>query len=81
MSLLSENVIPGNHGKIFSTNAQKKADLKEIEDRVMEIEGIKDIIFNEEVFPVEFTILPGEEAILKSKMIFNNTIITCHVSL
>jgi len=28
MSLLSENIIPGNHGKVFGTNAKDQKDLK-----------------------------------------------------
>jgi hypothetical protein len=30
MSLLSQNVIPGNHGKTFGTNAMEENDLKQL---------------------------------------------------
>ncbi|WP_055437141.1 hypothetical protein [Lacinutrix algicola] len=56
MSLLSENVIPGNHGKIFGTNAKENKDLEKIKNIVLSIEGIKDVIINSDVFPKEFTI-------------------------
>lgn len=56
MSLLNENVIPGNHGKVFSTNAKTNHDLEKIKTRVLELEGIKDVLINFEVFPREFTI-------------------------
>lgn len=56
MSLLSDNVIPGNHGKIFGTNANEKQDLENIKTKILKIDGIKDVIINNEVFPKEFTI-------------------------
>ncbi len=56
MSLLSENVIPGNHGKVFGTNATEKSDLEQIKKRILKLEGIKDVIINTEVFPREFTV-------------------------
>jgi hypothetical protein len=56
MSLLSENVIPGNHGKIFRTNAKNHQDLIKIKEAVSHIKGIKDVIINEDKFPVEITI-------------------------
>jgi len=56
MSLLSENLIPGNHGKIFGTNAKENTDLERIKDKVLSIKGIKDVIINSKVYPREFTI-------------------------
>jgi hypothetical protein len=56
MSLLSENVIPGNHGKIFGTNAKDGQDLEKIKTKVLSIDGIKDVIINTELYPKEFTI-------------------------
>jgi hypothetical protein len=55
MSFLSENVIPGNHGKVFGTNAKEAKDLKRIKEHLLKIEGIKNVIFNDD-FPVEFTV-------------------------
>ncbi len=56
MSLLSENIIPGNHGKIFGTNAKDKQDLEKIKTKVLSIDGIKNVIINTEIYPKEFTI-------------------------
>lgn len=56
MSLLSENVIPGNHGKTFGTNAMEENDLTAIKNSLLELEGIVDIILNTGVFPREFTV-------------------------
>lgn len=55
MSYISENVIPGNYGKIFGTDAKKNEDLLRIKQRLMEIDGIKEIIFND-IYPKEFTV-------------------------
>ncbi len=56
MSLLSENIIPGNHGKIFGTNAKEKKDLERIKNKVLLLTGIKEVKINLEVFPREFTV-------------------------
>jgi hypothetical protein len=42
--LLSQNVIPGNHGKTFGTNAMEENDLKQLKNSLLELEGIVDII-------------------------------------
>jgi hypothetical protein len=56
MSLLSENIIPGNHGKIFGTDAMEENDLIEIKTSLLTLEGINEVILNTEIFPREFTI-------------------------
>jgi len=56
MSLLSENVIPGNHGKIFGTNATTHQDLIKIQAAIQKVEGIKDALIEEDVFPREITV-------------------------
>lgn len=57
MNLLSENVIPGDHGKIFETNAKNQIELEGIKKAVLRIEGIKDVLINNDVFPREITVL------------------------
>ncbi|MFV8347098.1 MULTISPECIES: heavy-metal-associated domain-containing protein [Flavobacterium] len=56
MSLLTDNVIPGNHGTIFGTNATEDSDLMEIKTSLLELDGIKDVLLNTEIFPREFTV-------------------------
>ncbi|MFV7235290.1 MULTISPECIES: heavy-metal-associated domain-containing protein [Flavobacterium] len=56
MSVLTDNVIPGNHGKIFGTNAMEDSDLMEIKASLLELDGIKDVLLNTEIFPREFTV-------------------------
>ncbi|MDI5889412.1 heavy-metal-associated domain-containing protein [Flavobacterium yafengii] len=56
MSILTDNVIPGNHGKIFGTNAIEDIDLIEIKSSLLELDGIKEVLLNTEIFPREFTV-------------------------
>lgn len=56
MSLISVNVIPWDHGKVFGINAKEQGELEVIKNEVLTIEGIKDVIINSEVFPWEFKI-------------------------
>lgn len=55
MSLLSENVIPGNYGKVFGTDAKEQRDLDMIHKQLMKIDGIKEVNFNKG-FPIEFRV-------------------------
>lgn len=56
MSLISESVIPGNHGQIFGTDAKTKEELNKIKTVVQAIEGVEDALVNMNVFPREITI-------------------------
>jgi hypothetical protein len=56
MSLLDDNVIPGNHGKIFGTNANEPKDLMAIKHTLMELDGVVNVLVNDTIFPKEFTI-------------------------
>ena len=56
MSFLSDNVITGDHGKVFGTDAQKQEDLDKIFKDILAIDGIKDVIISPQKFPKEFTI-------------------------
>ena len=56
MSVLTDNIIPGNHGKIFGTNAVEESELTAIKTSLLELDGIKDVLLNTEIFPREFTV-------------------------
>lgn len=56
MSLISENIIPGNYGKVFSTDAKEEKDLLKIKNAIEKLPGIKDVILHMDKFPVELTI-------------------------
>ncbi|UOB18900.1 heavy-metal-associated domain-containing protein [Abyssalbus ytuae] len=56
MELISENVIPGNHGKIFATNAENKEQLEHIKKLVLEVPGIQHVEIKHETYPREFIV-------------------------
>ncbi|MFT5714378.1 MAG: hypothetical protein ACI9WT_000931 [Flavobacterium sp.] len=56
MGILEKNVIPGNDGKTFGTDAKEASDLSEIKSSLMEIDGIIDVVLNSDIFPREFTV-------------------------
>ncbi len=56
MSLLSEHIIPGNSGKVFTTNASKEKDLKRIKQVIMDVQGVDYVLIVRDVFPVEFIV-------------------------
>ncbi|TBX70546.1 heavy-metal-associated domain-containing protein [Flavobacterium silvisoli] len=56
MSLLTDNIIPGNQGMIFSTNAKEESDLAVIKRALLTLDGVEDVQINNTVFPLEFTV-------------------------
>lgn len=60
MSYISDNVIPGNHGKVFGTDAKETTDLQNIKNTILKISGVKEVTIDTEVFPIEFTVLTSE---------------------
>ena len=56
MSFLSENIIPGNYGKKFTTDATRPEDIKLIKDAIMKLEGIKEVIIEEGSQPMVFVV-------------------------
>ncbi|MCG9792228.1 heavy-metal-associated domain-containing protein [Flavobacterium algicola] len=56
MSLISNNIIPGSHGRIFGTNAKETSDLNTIKKSILTIEGIQEVTINEAIFPREITV-------------------------
>ena len=65
MSFLSDNVIPGNHGKVFGTNATTNYDLQRIKVKLLSLDGIKDVLINADVFPKEFAIYTSKVVTVK----------------
>lgn len=56
MSLINENVIPGDHGTIFETNAKEDYDLNRIKTIIEQMDGIRDVIIDKNEFPVTITV-------------------------
>lgn len=56
MTYISDNIIPGNHGKVFGTDAKEEKDLKNIARAIMDIDGVKDVIIDYSAFPRELNV-------------------------
>jgi hypothetical protein len=56
MTFISENIIPGNYGKKFTTDVDEASEQVKLEAAIMEVEGVKDIIFEKDVYLLEFTV-------------------------
>jgi len=56
MSLLSENIFPGKHGKVFGTNAKFDDDLFEIKRFLNSYDGIERVEIDKDKFPVEIKV-------------------------
>ena len=74
MSLLTENIIPGNHGKIFGTDASSDAEIERIKSKILKIDGVEKVSIIEGVYPKELivytskllSIVSIQEAVKKS---------------
>lgn len=60
MTIVSENVIPGNHGKVFSTSAENRTSLNNIKRAILRVDGVRDVVINERAFPIELTVQTSE---------------------
>ena len=55
MTFISENIIPGNHGKTFTTDVDEASEKTKLEAAIMEVEGVVKVIFTD-IFPLEITV-------------------------
>ncbi|AWG23337.1 hypothetical protein FFWV33_18270 [Flavobacterium faecale] len=60
MCLLSNNVIPGNRGTAFGTNAKEEKDLQNIQKMILTIDGIKEVLINFSIFPREIQVFSSK---------------------
>ncbi|MCB9195872.1 MAG: heavy-metal-associated domain-containing protein [Flavobacteriales bacterium] len=56
MSLLSENVIPGNHGTTFETDAKEDVQMAKIKSAIEKMNGVRDVIIENSGYPRTFTV-------------------------
>lgn len=56
MSLVTENVIPVDHGRIFGTNASSDSQMDRIKLAIEKVDGVKNVVLIEEVYPKEFIV-------------------------
>lgn len=55
MTFISDNIIPGNYGKIFTTDVNDASEKSKLEAAILKVEGVVKIIFSD-TFPLEFTV-------------------------
>ncbi|WP_366184391.1 heavy-metal-associated domain-containing protein [Flavobacterium ovatum] len=60
MCLLSNNVIPGTRGTLFGTDAKEENDLKNIQNMILTIDGIKEVMINLSLFPREIKVFSSK---------------------
>lgn len=65
MSLLTDNIIPGEHGKVFGTNANEEIELIEIKNSLLKVDGITEVSINNSIFPKEFTVFTSKVISIK----------------
>ncbi|MGJ5640578.1 heavy-metal-associated domain-containing protein [Formosa sp. S-31] len=56
MDILLDNVIPGNHNRMFETNATDEQDLLQIKEAIMRIRAIEKVEIKSNRFPVRITV-------------------------
>lgn len=55
MTFISENIIPGHHGKTFTTDVNEASEKSKLEAAILQIKGVVKVIFAD-TFPLEFTV-------------------------
>lgn len=55
MTFISDNIIPGNYGKTFTTDVNDASEKSKLEAAILKVEGVVKIIFSD-TFPLEFTV-------------------------
>lgn len=56
MSLIGENVIPGDHGRVFYVDINDENEFEEMKQKILKIKGVKDVLYHAGVYPREMTI-------------------------
>ena len=56
MDAIDEKTIPANHGKVFTVNIEDEFAFSDVQGSVMEITGIKDVLFDDGVEPHEIIV-------------------------
>lgn len=56
MSTISDNLIYGDNGRIFETNAANETELETIKNAILNIRGVNSVHFYEQKKPTEFSV-------------------------
>ena len=56
MTFVTENIIPGNHGKKFATDVNDPTQKSRLKNELLKVPGVMDVIFDVDKDPLVFTI-------------------------
>ena len=56
MGVIEENVIPGNHGKVFKVDIEDEFEFSDVQETIMQLDGVKDVLFDDGVYPHEIIV-------------------------
>lgn len=57
MSYINDIVIPGETGRVFTTNIKDKDKIENLKTLLLQMEGVTDVIVNQNSFPSELRLL------------------------
>ncbi|WP_299391203.1 heavy-metal-associated domain-containing protein [uncultured Gelidibacter sp.] len=78
MTYITENIIPGNYGKKFTTDVDDASEKSKLEAAILEVEGVTKVIFEENVYPLVFTI-HTDQVVHVSEIQDKAKALKCHV--
>lgn len=55
MTFISENIIPGNYGKKFTTDVNEPSEKSKLEAAILKVKGVTAVIFGT-TYPLELTV-------------------------
>ena len=55
MTYINDNIIPGNHGKTFTTDVRSPEEKSKLKAAIIKIDGVTNVIF-EDTYPSEVTV-------------------------
>ena len=56
MDAIDEKIIPANHGQVFEVDIEDEFAFSDVQESVMEIDGVKDVLFDDGVVPHEIIV-------------------------
>ena len=56
MDAIDEKTIPANHGQVFEVNIVDEFAFSDVQESIMEIDGVKDVLFDDGVVPHEIIV-------------------------
>ena len=65
MSFFSENILPGKTGQTFCIGIKSQEEFERVFERLKKVNGVETVLFNDEAYPREITILTNMPVAVK----------------